>query len=61
MIYRVSSQSNIINDDEEKEGKIQVVDEHNLHEMIDDLEPIDKEFYRSENFIGGKILRIVTV
>ena len=29
--------------------------------MIDDLEPIDKEFYRSENFVGGKILRIVTV
>lgn len=44
-----------------KDANVQFVNKNNVDEVLGvaKAEPIDKQFYKPENFIGGKILRVV--
>lgn len=64
MIYE-TSRGNYGDDDDGisggKDANVQFVDKNNVDEVLGvaKAEPIDKQFYKPENFIGGKILRVV--
>eukprot|EP00943_MAST-04B_sp_MAST-4B-sp1_P009107 g9107.t1 len=65
MIYEIS-QGNYGDDYDDdisggKDGNVQVLDVNNMDDLLGvaTAETNDKEFYKNENFIGGKILRVV--